>query len=224
MSSTSLRFCLTAALVLALAAGCASRRIEESRLMQTGLEEGDLLAIMGRTSYSEHETEESFVNCMAQALSGGPRPLQLMKEKDFKDLLYPWFEPRTAPDSVEDLARLFAQPGVADQVAATRVRYLIWIEGSTRTTDKGGSLSCAVSTFGGGCFGMAYWEEDASYEASIWDMKHLDTAGQINAAATGTSYLAGLVVPIPILARSGNAACKALSGQLRSFVLGNGET
>ncbi|MFT4632173.1 MAG: hypothetical protein ACI9BC_001188, partial [Crocinitomicaceae bacterium] len=32
-------------------------------------------------------------------------------------------------------------------------------------------------------------------------------------------YLAGLVIPIPILARPGNAACKALAAQLKAFLI-----
>ena len=82
-------------------------------------------------------------------------------------------------------------------------------------------MSCTVSTFGGGCFGMSYWEQDASYEASIWDVQTFDTTGQISADANGTSYLAGLVVPVPILARPGNAACKGLAEQLRTFISGD---
>jgi hypothetical protein len=49
----------------------------------------------------------------------------------------------------------------------------------------------------------------------------LDTSGQISADANGTSYLAGLVLPIPILARPGNAACKGLAEQLRTFISGS---
>jgi len=51
-------------------------------------------------------------------------------------------------------------------------------------------------------------------------LKNLSASGQISADANGTSYLAGLVLPIPILARPGNAACKGLAEQLRTFVTG----
>jgi hypothetical protein len=81
-------------------------------------------------------------------------------------------------------------------------------------------MTCTISTFGGGCFGMSYWEQDAKYEATIWDLQNLTAAGQISADANGTSYLAGLVLPIPILARPGNAACKGLAKQLREFIIG----
>ncbi len=205
-----------------LLTGCVTARIEESRTAVTGLQNEEALVILGRVSYNERETEESFTDCLVDALSSGSEPLKLIPEAQFKDQLYPWFEPRTAPSSSDDLARLFAQPGVQDRIEETKVRYLAWIDGDTITTDRGGSFSCTISTFGGGCFGVTYWEEDASYEASIWDLENLTTAGEISADANGTSYLAGLILPIPIMARPGNAACKALAGQLREFLKSEG--
>ena len=107
------------------------------------------------------------------------------------------------------------------RIIETEVRYLAWISGDTITTDCGGSFSCTLSSFGGGCCGVSYWEEDASYEASIWDVENMTTSGQISADANGTSYLAGVILPIPIIARPGNAACKALANQLREFLQGS---
>jgi len=199
--------------------GCVSSRVEESRTATTGLKSDEALVILGRASYNDHQTEESFTNCIADALSKGSEPIRLIPEDEFKDDLYPWFEPRTAPTSADDLGKLFAQPGVQDRIQKANVRYLAWIDGDTVTTDQGGSLSCAISTFGGGCFGMSYWEQDASYEASIWDLENLTTAGEISADANGTSYIAGFIIPIPIVARPGNAACKALATQLREFLV-----
>lgn len=198
--------------------GCVTARVEEQRSGSTGIRTEEALVILGRASYNDRETEVSFTDCLADALSSGDAPVTLIDQDEFKDSLYPWFEPRTAPASSDELEDLFQQPGVAEQIQQSNVRYLAWIDGDTITVDRGGSFSCTISTFGGGCFGMTYWEEDASYEASIWDLDSLTTAGAISADANGTSYLAGLVVPVPILARPGNAACKALATQLRSFL------
>ena len=209
-------------LMTMLLMGCASARIQQSRTATTGMTTEESLVILSRTSYNERETEESFTDCLSDALSGGRTPIRLMSEAEFKDQLYPWFEPRTAPDSSDDLARLFAQPGVQQRIDENNVRYIAWIDGDTITTDRGGTFSCTVSTVGGGCFGVTYWEEDASYEAAIWDLQNLTTAGEISADASGTSYIAGLVLPIPIMARPGNAACKALALQLKEFLQAEG--
>lgn len=218
---TSNRFLLRTLIIMACIttlSACVSSRIEQIRQTATNIQEGEALVIMGRATYNELETEESFTNCLAKAMSRGDSPLTLVSEEEFKDKLYPWFEPRTAPTSADDLTELFTQPGVAEQISNTKVRYLAWIDGNTVTIDKGGSFSCTLSSFGAGCFGMSYWEEDASYQASIWDLKNLTSAGEISADANGTSYLAGLIIPIPIMARPGNAACKALAKQLKEFL------
>lgn len=200
-------------------AGCASTRIEESRRADTGILGEEALVILGRASYNDRQTEKSFTDCLSDSLSKGDRPIRLIPQEEFKDDMYPWFEPRTAPATAQDLAKLFAEPGVRQRIREEKVRYLAWIDGDTVTVDKGGSLSCTISTFGGGCFGMSYWEQDASYEASIWDLENLTTAGNISADSNGTSYLAGLILPIPIMARPGNAACKGLARQLREFLI-----
>ena len=205
--------------IATLLSSCVTARVEENRTATTGINNVDeAIVILGRASYNDRETEESFTDCLVDVLESGDSPMQLVSQKQFKDELYPWFEPRTAPASSDDLARLFAQPGVRERIESSKIRYLAWIEGDTVTVDRGGSFSCTISTFGGGCFGVTYWEEDASYEASIWDLENLTTAGQISADANGTSYLAGVVIPIPIMARPGNAACKALAGQMKDFL------
>jgi len=206
--------------VVVLLSGCVSSRIEQSRQRITGLAKGEAAVILGRATYNDRETEESFTTCLGNSLITGTPPIRVISQAEFRDDLYPWFEARTSPKSASDLGELFAQPGVQDRIRQANIRYLAWIEGDTVTVDSGGSMSCTISTFGGGCFGMSYWEQDASYEASIWDLHNLSAAGQISADANGTSYIAGLIVPIPILARPGNAACQGLAEQLRQFILG----
>ena len=51
-------------------------------------------------------------------------------------------------------------------------------------------------------------------------MKNFSTSGEISVDANGTSYIAGLIVPVPIIARPGNEACKELGGQIHGFITG----
>jgi len=205
--------------VIFLMSGCVTSRVEQARLQTTSMTEEDALVVMGRASYNDRETEKSFTDCMVKALSNGRRSLRTVSEEEFRDRLYPWFEPRSAPSSPEDMARLLGEPTVRKQIEDSGIKYLAWIDGSTITTDQGGGMSCAVSTFGGGCFGMSTWEESATYETAIWDMEKLEPVGRISAESHGTSYMAGIVLPIPIIARPGNEACKAMAKQLKDFLL-----
>ena len=212
-------------LALVLLGGCGvTSSIEQARQMGTGIGSDEAVVILGRTDHTDKEAEQSFTECVAQSIGKGRKPLRLVPAVDFIDQMFPWFEPRLAPTSPSDLAELLAQPGVADRIAANQVRYLVWIDGNTQTVARGGSMTCALSTGGGGCFGLNWWERDSSYEASVWDVKNVETAGYISADANGTSYVAGMVIPIPLIARTGAAACKGLATQLKVFLAGEEPT
>lgn len=215
-------FTPAAAVVLGLTfmqAACVSTRIEESRRAVTVMDSDDTVVILGRAKHTDDETEASFTECVNDALAGRNARLSLMSESDFVDAMFPFFEPRLAPNNLDDLSRVLNDPLVAGKVNETRVRYLVWLEGNTETTDQGGSMTCSIGAAGGGCFGLNWWERDSSYEATIWDMKNLNAAGYISADSTGTSYVAGLILPIPMIARTGKAACEGLADQLGEFLV-----
>ena len=207
----------------ALLTGCVTAVVEETRQVPTSnIAEGEAVVILTRATHTENETEDDFTECLTKALSRNVPTLRLHSEDEFIDMLYPWFEPRLAPSSPEDIPKLLGHPMVAEAIERTNVRYVVWVNGSTETTDAGGSMTCAASVGGGGCFGLSWWEKDSSYEASVWDLHNGEAAANISADATGTSYLAGVIVPVPIIARTQNAACKGLAQQLGDF-FGPGE-
>ncbi len=199
--------------------GCVTSRIEEFHQTNSsaGLADGESVVILTRRDHTTDETETSFRECLHDQLVKGASGINVKREEEFVDSMFPFFEPRLAPANPQALPKLLAKPGVVDQIAEIGVRYLIWIDGDTQTVDQGGSMSCALSPGGGGCLGMNWWERESSYEASIWDLKNAEVAGTISADATGTSYMPALIIPIPLIARPGAAACKGLAGQIRQF-------
>ena len=111
------------------------------------------------------------------------------------------------------------RPGVAEMIAEKGVRYMIWLDGDTDRVAGGGSLSCAVGPGGGGCFGFAWWQNDSKYEATVWDLTALESAGVISTDVSGTSFLPAVVIPIPLIARTKSKACKGLADQLKMFIV-----
>jgi hypothetical protein len=109
-------------------------------------------------------------------------------------------------------------PGVVKKIEEQKVRYIIWLDGDTERVAGGGSLSCAAGPGGGGCFGFAWWQNDADYEASVWDLQDLESAGTVTTDVSGTSFLPALVIPIPLIARTQTKACKSLAEQLQKFI------
>jgi len=206
-------------LATALLTGCVSTNIEQARQTSTQIGEHDTIVILGRTDHTDKEAEKSFTRCIERSLAGGQHPLQLVPADQFIDEMFPWFEPRLAPTSTVSLSKLLAKPGVSEQIAKNNVHYIVWIDGNTETTDQGGGLSCAIGPGGGGCLGLTWWERESSYEASIWDVENVNVAGSISTDTTGKSYIAGVILPIPLIARTSAAACRSLAQQLKSFII-----
>jgi hypothetical protein len=205
--------------MLLLSACNTTTRIDEYRQNPaTIMNSEDSVVILGRRHSSGHETEIDFVSCVGKSLSSGQSAISVIPEQQFVDAMYPYFEPSTAPMDVKNLGRLVQNPAIAKNFSDFKLRFFIWIDGSTETTDKKGSISCAIGPGGGGCFGFATWDDEANYEASIWDFKNLQLTGKINAETQGTSYLPAIIIPIPMLARVQSSACKSMAQQLKSFL------
>ena len=202
-------------------ASCTSTTVDEFRQGETGIESDESVVILGRRQASDFETKSDFVECVGKGMSQGENAISVVPEREFVDAMFPWFEPRTAPLRATDLEQLLAEDVVAQKMNEFGIRYMVWVEGFTETTGRTGSISCTVGPGGGGCFGFGTWEDDANFDARVWDVNSLRNVGTINADATGQSYLPALVVPIPLIARVETNACNRLAAQLKDFV--NGE-
>lgn len=206
-------------LLVFLSSGCVTSRVEDARENVTGLNDGESVVVMAKSYHQGNETESGYITCIEDALGRGSEGLRVIPRQQFVDSLFPWFEPRTAPAETKGLTKLMERPGVADIVKDMGVRYIVWLDGDTETVAQGGSLSCAAGPGGGGCFGFAWWQKDADYEASVWDLDGYENAGTVTADVSGTSFLPALVVPIPLIARTQAAACKGLAQQLKAFII-----
>ena len=203
-----------------LVMSCTSTTVDEFRQGATGIESGESVVILGRRQASDFETRSEFVECIGERMERGENAISVVPEREFIDAMFPWFEPRTAPLRASDLEQLMAEDVVALKMNDFGIRYMVWVEGFTETTGRTGSISCTVGPGGGGCFGFGTWEDDASFNARVWDVTSLRNVGTINTDGTGQSYLPALVVPIPLLARVEANVCNRLAAQLKDFVNG----
>ena len=210
---------MLAGVTAVLFVGCVTSRVENSREAVTGIGEGESVVIMAKSYHLGNETEAKYIRCIEDSLARGSGGLRVIPHKEFVDSLFPWFEPRTAPSETKGLAKLMERPGVADKIEDLGVRYIIWLDGDTEKVAGGGSLSCAAGPGGGGCFGFAWWQNASDYDAYVWDLQGLESAGTISADVSGTSFLPALVIPIPLIARTQAKACKGLAEQLRAFIV-----
>ena len=206
---------------LGLLASCTSTTVDEFRQGDTGIGSDESVVILGRRQASDYETRSEFVQCVGERMRRRDDSIRVVPEQEFVDAMFPWFEPRTAPLRTRDLEQLMAEDVVATKMNEFGIRYIVWLDWFTETTDRSGSISCTIGPGGGGCFGFGTWEDDANFDARVWDVASLSSVGTINTDATGQSYLPALIIPIPLIARVEANACSRLATQLKQFVIGS---
>jgi hypothetical protein len=184
----------------------------------TIMTEGESIVILGRRNSSSYETESDFVECVGRLLKNSMGGIKVIPEQSFIDSMYPYFETSKAPMDVQNLDTLIQIPEVSNKLNDFKVRYFVWIDGFTETTDSSGAISCTAAPTGAGCFGFATWDDQANYEAVIWDFQDLNLSGKISAESSGTSYLPAVIVPIPLLAQVQSSACTSMASQIKSFI------
>ncbi|MDE0840849.1 MAG: hypothetical protein OSA42_01525 [Porticoccaceae bacterium] len=209
---------LTLWLALLGLAGCTTTTtIDEYRSSnkQLTVATNDSVVLLGRRDAGHYETDAEFVDCVGNKLRSSQ--LQVIPEQAFMDALYPWLEPRTAPKGLMRMRQLMQEPLVGEAISSQSIRYFVWLDGSTETLDKGGSISCAAGPGGAGCFGFAKWDKASIYEAIVWDVSDYSEVARVRVDSEGTSYLIGAVAPIPLLTPVKSDACKSLGKQLQSL-------
>jgi hypothetical protein len=198
--------------------GCMQARIEESREMPTKIAKGEAVVILAKPQIEGAGAEDGFMDCVGNELAG--KTIAVRHNKEFVDSLFPWFEPGTAPSKPEAVSALLSHPGVSEKVAASGVRYVVWLDGSTRKTDGGGSIACGAAPGAAGCIGFGWWEKESDYEATIWDLQQARSAGSVGTDVTGTSAIIGAIVPLPFISRVQGTACNRMATELRTFFNG----
>ena len=212
--------CSTALVAALLASGCGVQStVQQVRQAQTDLAADQSIVILSRKHKTQGETEDDFVTCVNNRVNTGTGALPVLREQEFVDATFPWFEPRTAPLNMQDLAKVINQPLIVERIQEIGVRYLVWIEGTTQRSAESGTLQCTVVTGGiPACFGFLSWENGSDYEASVWDVRRGTTVGTLSSEAFGTSFVPAVVVPVPFIARVRETACSKLSEQLKEFL------
>lgn len=213
--------CLSLILLQCLLASCTTTEIDQFRQASTSINGDESIVILGRRQSSAYETEEDFVECVADVVDSGDGAIEVVPEEEFINAMFPFFEPRTAPMRTEHLKRIMEQDMTAQKMEEFGIEYIVWLDGETRRTDSMGSISCAIGPGGGGCFGFGSWENDSNFEAEIWDLDTFEPVGTISTDANGQSYMPALVVPIPLIARVEANACSGMGNQLKAFLNGS---
>jgi hypothetical protein len=200
-----------------LISGCSTTRVDEEVNTAFTISDDESIVLLSNSYHTGNQTEMDFMNCLNSSITKKQNSFEIISTRQFQNLFYPWFEPSTAPQSIEDLPKLLSNELIKSKLFDMKIKYLIKITGETKTNASSGALSCAAGPGGGGCFGFAWWDDTSAYSAAVWDLFQETSVGTVSASVTGTSMIPAIVIPIPILARTQSNACDGLSDQIVSF-------
>ena len=207
-------------LLIITAVGCSTTRIDEEVNTAFTISGDESIVLLSNSYHTGNQTELDFMDCLNNSILKKQDTFEIIPTRQFQNLFYPWFEPSTAPQSIEDLPKILANELIKEKLSAMKIKYLIKITGETKTNASSGALSCAAGPGGGGCFGFAWWDDTSAYNASVWDLSQETSVGNVSANVTGTSMIPAIIIPIPILARTQSNACDGLSDQIVNFFSG----
>ena len=200
-----------------LITSCSTTRIDQEVNAAYSIKDGESIVVLSDSYHTGNKTENDFMNCLNRSLSKNQDQFNIISTTEFQNIFYPWFEPSTAPQNIEELPKLLGKQIIKDKLDELEIKYLIKVTGETKTNSSSGALSCAAGPGGGGCFGFAWWDDTSSYEASVWDLSQETSVGNLSANVSGTSVIPAIVIPIPILARTQSNACEGLTQQIVGF-------
>ena len=204
-------------LLIITAVGCSTTRIDEEVNTAFTISGDESIVLLSNSYHTGNQTELDFMDCLNNSILKKQDTFEIIPTRQFQNLFYPWFEPSTAPQSIEELPKILGNELIKEKLSAMKIKYLIKITGETKTNASSGALSCAAGPGGGGCFGFAWWDDTSAYNASVWDLSQETSVGNVSANVTGTSMIPAIVIPIPILARPQSNACEGLSDQIVNF-------
>ena len=207
-------------LLIITAVGCSTTRIDEEVNTAFTISGDESIVLLSNSYHTGNQTELDFMDCLNNSILKKQDTFEIIPTRQFQNLFYPWFEPSTAPQSIEDLPKILGNELIKEKLSAMKIEYLIKITGETKTNASSGALSCAAGPGGGGCFGFAWWDDTSAYNASVWDLSQETSVGNVSANVTGTSMIPAIIIPIPILARTQSNACDGLSDQIVNFFSG----
>ena len=200
-----------------LITSCSTTRIDQEVNAAYSIEDGESIVVLSDSYHTGNKTENDFMDCLNRSLSKKQDQFNVISTTEFQNIFYPWFEPSTAPQNIEELPKLLGKQIIKDKLDELEIKYLVKVTGETKTNASSGALSCAAGPGGGGCFGFAWWDDTSSYEASVWDLSQETSVGNLSANVSGTSVIPAIVIPIPILARTQSNACEGLTQQIVGF-------
>lgn len=204
--------------VLIFAVGCTTFNLQETLKETAVIAPHQAITVLPQGPSSD---DMDFAECVSRTVQRTSPSLRFISTQEFRDALFPWFEPGTAPDTLEELASLLNKPLVDERIASLGVRYVIRVGGATIQQPFEGPIFCGVGPGGGGCIGYIAADRESHISATIWDLEEADSPGTVDVEASGTIVVPAFILPFFVTpAMTETYACSVMGERLAGFISG----
>ncbi len=133
--------------------------------------------------YEWRQHEERITSCVGDAIERTDPHLSVMHAQEFRDRLFPWFEPATAPTRAEQLGSLLTRSLVRSRLADLRIRYLVSLGGGTDRRPAKHTFSCLFRLDDPADCPRSPREE-SDFHAEVWDLRIAASEGKVATSAS----------------------------------------
>ncbi|MGB2930596.1 MAG: hypothetical protein WBB70_17035 [Desulfobacterales bacterium] len=206
-------------LIVSVIFGCTKSQIKDS--LKTHSRSNQYTSA---TIFPINPKDKDFAECLQRELIEDIPNLKFIPEVKFRDALFPWFEPNTAPKSIEELSALLSKTLVKKRIESLGVELLIFVHGRTEQKEYDGFLLHLATPFAyGGSYGYLSAERGTNITTTVWNLKESFSIGDTDIHAKGKVRWIGLILPVPIPAFTESEACSETAKRISNCITGQGQ-
>jgi hypothetical protein len=224
-------------LILLVAVACSAPKVQQTLTTPAIKTEVKAVAVISPTG----EDKGGFADCVRDSLSSSSSNLEVMSEKEFRDALFPWYEPETHPRTWQELQDFVNRPVVQKRLQELGVRYVIeaggettsnfkdfWgpametakeLRGSIVQLDKKGAMLCGPFP---ACIGIMGWTRKSNVSVTLWDLEQGALVGNLGVEVTGKNVLPAFIFAFPFISPTETGACNEIGERLAEFFASGG--
>jgi hypothetical protein len=196
--------------------GCTKSQVKDS--LKTSAHSHNEATI---TILSNDLNDKKFAKCLQSELGNDLPKIKFFPEDNFRDDLFPWFEPGTAPKEIIKLSALLNKEIVRKRIESLGIEILIYVQGATtRGESDGFMMSAAGPAPAVGVVGYTSSDRETHMRTSVWNLKEAASIGDTDIHVKGKARWLGLIIPIPIPAFSESEACSETAERISNFLKG----
>jgi hypothetical protein len=121
--------------------------------------------------------------------------LRFIDPQEFRDDLFPWFEPGTVPKETDNLVLLLQRFLVREKIAQLGLRYVISIDGAKTEHDWEHHIEGGGGYGGFALFGYGKKEHRTYIAVTIWDLKEPTSSPDLSGEKCAASHYLCCMIP-----------------------------